>query len=188
MTCNHLSEFGLQANPSGERVKRTGYREIFVPLNASNGCNAGLILEKHSPMGVCEGKLQAIGDGYFGMGGAAVEAGEQGGGFRGDDCGFKVGAGESADGFERAPGGFNDDFDFAFEATMGDNGSEVAGDAVEFEQNVFGKIFKICGQLRLGGAGGPAAQDGSGCSVRGCGGCIYGGSRLLVANDDVPGA
>ena len=71
------------------------------------------------------------------MGDAAVEILEQGGGWGGDDGGFEVGAGEGADGFEGTPGGFDDDFDFAFEATMGDNGSEVARDAAKFGQNAF---------------------------------------------------
>ena len=101
---------------------------------------------------------------------AAVEIGEQGGGLSGDDSGFEVGAGKVADGVEGAPGGLDEYFDFAFEVAMGDGGSEVAGDAAEFGQNVLRKVFKILGELRFGSVGGPAAQDGSGCWGRGCGG------------------
>ena len=86
------------------------------------------------------------------MGDAAVEAGKQGGSFGGDDGGFEVGAGEVADGFEGAPGGLDEDFDFAFEVAMGDGGSEIAGDAAEFGQNIFRKVFEILGQSRFGGA------------------------------------
>src|SRR5216684_2855077 len=94
---------------------------------------------------------------------AAVEAGEQGGSLVGDDGGFEVGAGEGADGFEGAPRGFDDDFDFVLEASSGDGGAEIAGDAAEFGHNAFGKVLEILGQLRFGGARGPAAQDRSGC-------------------------
>jgi hypothetical protein len=62
---------------------------------------------------------------------AAVEASEEGGGFWGHDGGFEVGAGEVADSFEGTPSGFDDDFDFAFEAAMGNSGSDVARDAAK---------------------------------------------------------
>ena len=94
-------------------------------------------------MPVRASELRAIGNGYLRMGDAAVEIHEQRDGFVGDYGGFEIGAGEVTDGFEGAPGGLDDDFSFAFEAPMGDGGSEVAGDAVEFGQNVFGKVFKI---------------------------------------------
>src|SRR6266852_3039303 len=99
------------------------------------------------------------------MADAAVEAGEQGSSLVGDDGGFEVGAGEGADGVEGAPGGFNDDFDFAFEASVGNGSAEIAGDAAKLGQNGFGKVVEILGQLRFGGASGPAAQD---CSGRRC--------------------
>ena len=65
------------------------------------------------------------------MADAAVEGGEQGGSLVGDDGGFEVGAGEGADGFEGAPGGFDDDFDFVLEASSGNGGAEIARDAAE---------------------------------------------------------
>ena len=98
------------------------------------------------------GELRAINYDDFVMVGAAVEVGEQGGGFVGDNSGFEVGAGEVADGFQGTPGGFDDDFDFAFAAAMGNGGSEVARDAAKLGQNFLGKMFEIFGQLRFGGA------------------------------------
>src|SRR5260370_14503814 len=92
------------------------------------------------------------------MADAAVEAGEQGGSLVGDDGGFEVGASEGADGFEGAPGGFNDDFDFVLETSSGNGGAEIARDAAEFEHNHFVKMVKILGELRSGSVGGPAAQ------------------------------
>ncbi len=86
------------------------------------------------------------------MGDAAVEAGKQGGSFGGDDGGFEVGAGKVADGVEGAPGGLDEDFHFAFHPANGNDGSEVAGDAAEFGQNIFRKVFEILGQSRFGGA------------------------------------
>ena len=77
------------------------------------------------------GDLSVIGYGNFVVADAAVEVGEQGGGFVGDNSGFEVGAGEVADGFEGTPSGFDEDFDFAFAAAMGNSGSEVARDAPE---------------------------------------------------------
>ena len=88
---------------------------------------------------------------------AAIEAGEQRCGFIGDDGGFEVGAGEGADGFKSAPGGFDDDFDFVFQVTSGNVGSEVARNLSEFRKDVSGKVFEIFGQLRFCGTGGPAA-------------------------------
>src|SRR5258708_38774392 len=103
------------------------------------------------------------------MADAAVEVGEQGGGFVRDDGGFEVGAGESADGFEGAPGGFDDDFGCAFEAAKENGSSQVARDAAELAQNTTRKVLKIFGQLLFGGAGRPAAQYGSRCHGWGCG-------------------
>src|SRR4029077_17092834 len=100
------------------------------------------------------------------MGDAAVEAGEQGGGFRGDDGGFEVGAGEIADGFERVPVGLDDDFDFALRAAKRNRGSQIAGNTAKFGQNVLGEMFKIFGQLRFSGASGPATRDCSGWRSR----------------------
>ncbi len=112
---------------------------------------------------------------------AAVEGGEQGGSLIGDDRGFEVGAGEGADGFEGAPGGFDGDFDFIFEAAQGDGGAEIAWGAAKFGQNILGKVLEIFGQLCLGGAGGPAEQDPTwSWKLR--------GGRGLVADDDIPGA
>src|SRR5437667_358721 len=110
----------------------------------------------------------------------AVETGQQSSGFIGDDGGFEIGAGEVADGFEGMPVGLDDNFDFVIEAAKGNGGSQVARDAAELAQNIFGKVFEIFGQLRFGGVGGPAPQDGSGWSNR--------GSWQLVADDYVPGA
>ena len=94
---------------------------------------------------------------------AAVEAGEQRGGFVSDDGGFEVMAGEAADGFEGTPVGLNDYLHFGFKAAKGDGGAEVAGYAAEFGLDIFGKVFEIFGQLRFGGVGGPAAQDCARC-------------------------
>ena len=63
------------------------------------------------------GVLHGIRNGNFVMADAAVEIGEQGGNLVSDDSGFEVWACEIADGIERTPGGFHDNFDFAFEAT-----------------------------------------------------------------------
>src|SRR6266436_4767944 len=93
------------------------------------------------------------------MGDAAVEAGKQGGSFGGDDGGFEVGAGKVADGVEGAPAGFDEYFDFAFEVAKRNGGSEVAGDAAELRYNEGREMFKIFGQLRFGGAGGPAKRN-----------------------------
>src|SRR5258708_2900023 len=98
---------------------------------------------------------------------AAIETGEQGGGFGSDDGGFEIGAGKIANGVEGAPGGLDDDFDFVFGAAKRDLGSQVARDAAEFGENAFGKMLKIFWQLRLGGASGPAAQDCSGWRCKG---------------------
>src|SRR5258708_6794938 len=107
-------------------------------------------------------RLGAVGQDDFGMADAAIETGEQGGGFGSDDGGFEIGTSEGADGVEGAPGGFDDDFDFAFEASSGNGGAEIAGDAAEFGQDIFGKVLYILGQLRFGRARGPAPQDVSG--------------------------
>jgi hypothetical protein len=96
---------------------------------------------------------KAIRDGDFKVAHASVEVDEQRGGLIGDDGGFEVGAGEVADGFEGTPGGFDDDFDFAFEAAKGNGGSDVARDVAKLGHNVFGKVLEILGQLRFGGAG-----------------------------------
>src|ERR1700682_3228231 len=105
--------------------------------------------------------LQDIPNGNFVVTDATVEIGEHGGSLVSDDGGFKVGAGEVADGFEGTPSGFDLDLDFPFEAAKGNGGSEVSRDAAELGQNIFGKVLEVLGQLRFGGAGGPAAQDGS---------------------------
>src|SRR5260370_40473367 len=97
------------------------------------------------------------------MADAAIETGEQGGGFGSDDGGFEIGTGEIANGVEGAPGGFDDDFDFVFGAAKRDLGSQVSRDAAKFGQNAFGKVLEILGQLRFGGASGPAAPDCSCC-------------------------
>ena len=93
------------------------------------------------------------------MADAAIETGEQGGGLVGDDGGFEVGAGEGADGFEGTPDSFDDDFNFAFEASSRNRSAEIAWGAAKLRQNIFGEVLEIFGQLRLGGASGPAAQD-----------------------------
>ena len=138
-------------------VERAGYREIFVPLNAGNGSNTGVAIE----IAGLRGDLRVIAYGNFVMVDATVEVSEQGGGFATDDGGFEVGAGEVADGFEGTPQGFNEDFDFAFEAAKGNGGFQVARDAAELGQNIRGKMFEIFGQLCFGGTGRPATQDGS---------------------------
>ena len=104
---------------------------------------------------------KAIRDGDFQVAHASVEVDEQRGGLIGDDGGFEVGAGEVADGFEGTPHGFNEDFDFAFEAAKGNGGFQVARDAAELGQNIRGEMFEIFGKLRFGGTGRPATQDGS---------------------------
>ena len=96
---------------------------------------------------------KAIRDGDFQVAHASVEVDEQRGGLIGDDGGFEVGAGEVADGLEGTPGGFDDDFDFAFEAAKRNAGSDVARDAAKLGQNFPGEMFEIFGQLRFGGAG-----------------------------------
>src|SRR5258707_4872645 len=112
---------------------------------------------------------------------AAVETGEQGGGLVGDDGSFQIGASEGADGFEGTPDSFDDDFNFAFEASSANRGAEIAWDAAKFGQNILGKVLEIFGQLCLGGAIGPAAQDPTwSWKLR--------GGRGLVADDDIPGA
>ncbi len=112
---------------------------------------------------------------------ATVEAGEQCRGLGRDDGSFEVGASELADGFEGMPGGFDEDFNFASKVTERNVGCEIAGDAAEFRQNIFGKMFEVFWQLRFSGAGGPAAQDDSGSWNGGRG-------ERLIADDDVPGA
>src|SRR5216684_7594127 len=99
--------------------------------------------------------LRSIDYDNFGMLDAAVEAGEECGSFRRDDGGFEVGAGEIADGIEGTPGGFDEDFDSGYSAAKRNRGSQIAGDAAKFGQNVFGKMLEILGQLRFGGASGP---------------------------------
>ena len=79
------------------------------------------------------------------MADAAVEAGEKGSGVVGDDGGFEVGPGESANGFEGAPDGVDDDFDFVFDTASRDVGAEIARDAAQFGQDVLGKVFKVFG-------------------------------------------
>src|SRR5260370_25784298 len=83
------------------------------------------------------------------MADAAIEAGEQGGSLVGDDGGFEIGAREGADGFEGAPGGFNDDFDFVLEASSGNGGAEIARDAAKFGQNAFEKCLRDLGNWGL---------------------------------------
>ena len=61
-----------------------------------------------------------------------VKARKQGGGLWCDDGGLEVGAREVADGFERIPIGFDDDFDFAFEAPKENSGTQVAMHAAKF--------------------------------------------------------
>src|SRR6266567_3220462 len=111
---------------------------------------------------------------------AAVEAGEEGGGFGSDDGGFEVVACEVADRVEGTPVGFDHDLDFVFEAAKRDRGSQVAGAAAKFGQNIFGKMIEIFWQLCLGGASGPAPQDGSCRGARGR-------RERFVTDDDVPG-
>src|SRR5260370_41023463 len=89
------------------------------------------------------------------MGDATVEILEQGGGLGGDDGGFEVGAGEVADGFEGSPVGFDDNFDFVFEAAKGCRPSEVARDGAKLGENSLGKMFEIPGPLCFGAAGRP---------------------------------
>src|SRR6266581_9767071 len=96
------------------------------------------------------------------MGGAAVEAGEQRGGFVSDDGGFEVMAGEAADGFEGTPVGLNDYLHFGFKAAKGDGGAEVAGHAAKFGHHIVREMFKLLRQFRFGGARSPAAQNSSG--------------------------
>jgi len=90
--------------------------------------------------------LQDIPNGNFVMADATVEIGEQGGSLVSDDGGFEVGAGEAADGFEGTPGGFDEDFDFASEVAKGNGGSQIAGDAAELGQDIFGKVLEVLGQ------------------------------------------
>jgi len=129
--------------------------------------------------------LQDIPNGNFVVTDATVEIGEHGGSLVSDDGGFKVGAGEVADGFEGTPSGFDLDLDFPFEAAKGNGGSEVSRDAAELGQNIFGKVLEIFRQLHLSGASGPATEDGSRCGGWGIRG--RGESGIFVANDDVPG-
>ena len=138
-------------------MKRVGYREIVVPLKAGNGSNTGVAIE----IARLRGDLRVIAYGNFVMADATVEVGEHGGGFGRDDGGLEVGACEVADGFVGMPRGFDEDFDFAFESAKGNGGSQVPRNAAELGQNIFGKVLEIPGQLRFGGAGCPAAQDGS---------------------------
>src|SRR6266436_549143 len=112
---------------------------------------------------------------------AAVEAGEERGGFGWDHGGFEVGTGKVADGFEGTPVGFDDDFDFVFTMAKRNRRSQVAWDAAKLGQNVLGKMLEIFWQLRFGGTSGPAPQDGSGCKGRGR-------RARLIANDNVPEA
>src|SRR5258708_8197703 len=101
------------------------------------------------------------------MADAAIEAGEQGGGFGSDERGCEMGTGKIANGVEGVPISLDDDFDFVLEASSGNGGAEIARDAAEFGENVLGKMLKIFWQLRLGGASGPAAQDCSGWRCKG---------------------
>src|SRR5882762_10455292 len=110
---------------------------------------------------------------------AAIETDEQGGGFGSDDGGFEIGTGEIANGVEGVPGGLDGDFDFVFGVAKRDLGSQVPRDAAKLGQNAFGKVFEILGQLRFGGASGPAAED---CARR-----SGGRNALFLANDDFPG-
>jgi hypothetical protein len=110
---------------------------------------------------------------------AAVEAGEEGGGLVGDDGSFEVGASEGADGFEGTPDSFDDDFNFAFEASSANRDAEIAGNAAKFGKDIFGKVLEILRQKSFGGASGPAAQNGSGRGNRR-------GGRRFVADDYIP--
>ena len=67
---------------------------------------------------------------------AAVVGGEQGSGLWCDYCGFEVGAGEVADGVERAPIGLDDDFDFAFETAKRNGCAHVPGNAAKLGQDI----------------------------------------------------
>src|SRR5216683_535158 len=92
---------------------------------------------------------------------AAVEIGEQRGGFGGDDSGFEVGAGKAADGVEGTPGGLDEDFHFAFHPANGNDGSEVAGDASEVRAD---QRRKMVPAARSEGAVAASVEE-AGCSL-----------------------
>jgi len=82
------------------------------------------------------GELEAVGLGDFRMEGAAVIAGKQGRSNGRDDGGFEVRASKVADGFEGIPIGFDDDFDFAFEAPKENSGTQVTMHAAKLGQDI----------------------------------------------------
>ena len=129
----------------------------------------------------------AIGEDYFVVENLAVEIGEEGGCFVGDYGVAEVVTGETADGVEGAPVGFDEDFGFIFVVAEGDGGSEIAGNLAKLWENRFRKVVEVFGQILVAGARGPAAEDGSGGG--GLGGFRgLGSSGRVVADDYVPGA
>src|SRR5260370_40343644 len=93
------------------------------------------------------------------MADAAVEVGEQGSCLAGDDGGFEVGAGAVADGFEGSPVGFDDNFDFVFEAAKGYRRSAVGRDAAKLRQHNPVKMLVNAWPLCIRAASRPEAQD-----------------------------
>jgi hypothetical protein len=104
-----------------------------------------------------------IGDYGFVVADAAVEFCKHGGGFLGDDGGFNVRAGESANRVERAPECFNQDFDFATGVPHKELGSPKAIHLAQFGEDLGREICSIFGPLLLRGAGSLLPQD---CSQR----------------------
>src|SRR6266700_5424960 len=119
----------------------------------------------------------------FGVADAAVVISEKGGGLGSDDRGFKIGSSESTNGFERAPGGLDENLSFACVVANGDVCSKIAGYAAKLRQDVLGKVLEILWQLRFCSASGPVPKDGP----RGAHGHSR-GSVLFLANDYFPGA
>ena len=85
-------------------------------------------------MGVRE--LGAIGQHDFGMESSPVKARKQGGSHGCDDGSFEVRASEVANGFEGIPIGFDDDFDFTFEAPKENHGTQVTMHAAKLGQDI----------------------------------------------------
>src|SRR2546427_2979736 len=90
---------------------------------------------------------------------AAVEAGEKSGGFIGHHSGFEIGAGKTANGIQRAPGGRNENFSFAPGAADMQRGPKGPTYAAQVRQDVFWKMIQILGQVRFGGPRRPMPHD-----------------------------
>ena len=103
--------------------------------------------------------LDPGGNGDLGVADAAVEVGEQRGGIGPHDSSFDIGSGETADGFERAPGGLDKNLSFVCAVMHGNSYAEKAFDLAKFGQNIFGEMLKILRQLRFGSASGPMTMD-----------------------------